>query len=101
MRKVFWDNPYQTRLLTMVATVNGNEVIFNETIAYTFSGGQESDSAKVNGIEILNSRKDDQAHLIYYSFPENHNFSVNQKVKMEIDWPRRNKLTAIKRDRFQ
>lgn len=95
MRKVFWDNPYQTTLLTTVAAVNGNEVIFNETIAYTFSGGQESDSAKVNGIEVLSSRKDNQKHLIYYTFPENHNFYVNQNVKMEIDWSRRNKLMRL------
>ena len=95
MRKVFWDNPYQTRLLTTVAAVNRNEIVFNETIAYTFSGGQESDRATVNGIEILSSRKDDQEHLIYYTFPENHGFSVNQKVKMEIDWPRRNKLMRL------
>lgn len=33
MRKVFWENPYQTSLDTKVASVNGNEVVFEDTIA--------------------------------------------------------------------
>jgi Ser-tRNA(Ala) deacylase AlaX len=45
MRKVFWDNPYQQSLTTIVSQVNGNEILFEKTIAYSFSGGQESDKA--------------------------------------------------------
>jgi hypothetical protein len=28
MRKVFWDNPYQCSLVTTVASVDGNELLF-------------------------------------------------------------------------
>lgn len=42
MRKVFWDNPYQTILTTSVAVVNGNEIMCNETIIFSFCGGQEN-----------------------------------------------------------
>ena len=38
MRKVFWDNPYQITLTTKVASVNGNQLLFEETIIYSFSG---------------------------------------------------------------
>lgn len=93
MRKVFWENPYQTTLETKVASVNGNEVVFEDTIAYSFAGGQESDKAIVNGIPILNSRMD--GDLIYYTMPENHGFSVGDQVTMEIDWPRRSRLMRL------
>jgi Ser-tRNA(Ala) deacylase AlaX len=50
MRKVFWDDPYQQQLNTYVVEVVGNEVLFAETIAFSFSGRQESDLAFVNGM---------------------------------------------------
>jgi len=93
MRKVFWDNPYQQSLTTKVAHVNGNEVLFDETIVYSFSGGQESDKATVNDQPILDSRK--EGTLIYYILPNGHNLSVGDEVKIRIDWQRRYRLMRL------
>lgn len=93
MRKVFWDDPYQTTLTTKIAKVNGNEVVFDETIAYSFAGGQESDKATVNGMPILGSRMQDK--LIYYTLPEGHKLKVGDEVVMSIDWQRRYKLMRL------
>ncbi len=90
MKKVFWDNPYQRTLRATVIQSIGNELLFDKTIAYSFSGGQESDKATVNDIPILNSRMDD--FDIRYTLPDNHGFSVGDSVLMKIDWTRRNKL---------
>lgn len=93
MKKVFWDDPYQTELLTRVTSVQGNELLFDETIAYCFSGGQESDKAFINGLPILNSRK--EGNLIYYTLPDGHNLSAGDPVQMTIDWPRRYRLMRL------
>jgi Ser-tRNA(Ala) deacylase AlaX len=93
MRKVFWDNPYQQTLTTKVAEVIGHEVVFEETIAYSFTGGQESDKAFVNDIPVLNSRM--EGHLIYYTLPAGHGLSVGDTVTMTIDWPRRHRLMRL------
>lgn len=93
MKKVFWENPYQSTLTTTVATVNGNEVTFNETIAYSFAGGQESDTATVNRISILSSRM--EPGLIFYTLPDNHGLISGDQVNMVIDWPRRHKLMRL------
>lgn len=93
MKKVFWENPYQQELTTQVTAVNGNEVLFAETIAYSFAGGQESDKAWVNGIQILNSRMEN--NLIYYTLPENHGLQPGDNVVMTIDWTRRHKLMRL------
>lgn len=93
MRKVFWDNPYQHTLTTKVAQVSGNELLFEETIAYSFSGGQESDRAYVNDQPILDSRKD--GNLIYYTLPEEHSLGIGDMVRMTIDWPRRYRLMRL------
>lgn len=93
MRKVFWDNPYQRNLTTIVSSVSGNRILFEETIAFSFSGGQESDKAYVNGVAITNSQID--GNLIYYTLPEGHGLSSGDKVTMEIDWHRRYRLMRL------
>lgn len=93
MRKIFWENPYQRILFTVVSKVTDNEILLNSTIAYSFSGGQESDKAAVNNIPVINSRMD--GPNIYYTLPDGHGLLENDKVQMEIDWPRRNRLMRL------
>lgn len=87
MQKIFWDNPYQCELVTRVTEVQGARILFNETIAFSFSGGQESDKAFVNNIPILESEI--EGNLIYYTLPPHHGLEVGDEVMMTIDWPRR------------
>ncbi len=93
MRKVFWENPYQTHLDTKAAEVVGNRILFEETIAFSFSGGQESDRAWVNGLPIVDSVID--GNLIYYTLEEDHGLTAGDTVTMEIEWPRRSRLMRL------
>lgn len=93
MEKVFWIDPYQHTLHTKVAYVQGDEVLFERTIAYSFSGGQESDRAYINGMEVLNSRM--EGPLIFYTLPVEHELYAGQSVIMTIDWPRRHRLMRL------
>lgn len=96
MKKIFWENPYQQRLETRVQHVEGNSVVFEETIGYSESGGQESDRVTVNGIEVLSSHMDRSApFLIYYTLPEGHGLVPGAPVTMQIDWPRRYRLMRL------
>ncbi len=93
MRKVFWDDPYQQYLETTVIFVSGTTCTFEESIAYSFSGGQESDVAYVNGQKIVHSEM--QGHDIVYTLPENHGLEVGDRVVMTIDWQRRYSLMRL------
>ncbi|MBA3813322.1 MAG: alanyl-tRNA editing protein [Alphaproteobacteria bacterium] len=93
MRKVFWENPYQRILNTKVAMVSGNQILFEDTIAFSFSGGQESDKTTINGLPVIDSKKED--NLIFYTLEEGHGLSVGNEVVMEIDWPRRHRLMRL------
>jgi Ser-tRNA(Ala) deacylase AlaX len=93
MQKVFWDNPYQKQLRTKVVSVKGCEILLEKTIAYSFSGGQESDKAFIDDLEILSSRM--EGNLIYYALPDNHQLSENQDVLITIDWDRRYRLMRL------
>lgn len=93
MNKTFWDNPYQTTLITTVQAIDGNKILCAETIAYSFAGGQESDKAWINGMLILDSKID--GNLIYYTLTDNHGLHVGDEIKMTIDWPRRLRLMRL------
>lgn len=93
MRKVFWEDPYQTTLETQIAAVEGNCLLFNDTIAFSFSGGQESDKAWINELQILDSEI--KGNLIYYTLPDNHGLVKGDTVVMTIDWPRRYSLMRL------
>jgi len=93
MRKIFWDDPYQQELSTRVASVDGNEVTFEETIAFSFAGGQESDKASINAMPVLDSKRVDD--LILYTLPDGHGLSPGLPVVMTIDWARRYRLMRL------
>ena len=93
MKKIFWENPYQTTLTTHVVSVDGNKLLFAETIAYSFAGGQESDKAFINEMPILSSKM--EGNLIYYTLPDDHGLHVGDIVTMTIDWQRRLKLMRL------
>ncbi len=34
MKKVFWENPYQSKLVTKIAAIHGNEVLYVLLLLY-------------------------------------------------------------------
>lgn len=93
MEKTFWLDPYKCTLTTKVARVHNNEVLLEKTIAFSFSGGQESDKAFINHMEVQGSRI--EGTLIYYLLPEGHNLVAGSAVSMTIDWIRRYRLMRL------
>lgn len=92
-QKLFWDDPYQTQLDTVITSVNGADVTVARTIFYAFSGGQESDAGSFNDYPVLNARKEDKN--IVYTLPEDHRLSVSDPITMHIDWERRYRLMRL------
>ena len=93
MKKVFWENPYQSALVTKVASVDGQRILLDETIAFSFSGGQESDRAWIDDSLVLDSEI--MGNLIYYTLPKEHQLSDDDEISMTIDWPRRYRLMRL------
>lgn len=93
MQKVFWDNPYQTELTTQIAHIDGNRVLLEKTIIFSFSGGQESDKATINEIPVLDSEI--KGNCIYYTLKNNHGLHKGNSVIVKIDWPRRYRLMRL------
>jgi Ser-tRNA(Ala) deacylase AlaX len=92
-RKVFWDDPYLTRLDTEIASVRGNDVTVDRTIFYALSGGQESDHGTIGTHPVLAARKDGRD--IVYTLEDNHGLAPGDRVTMAIDWERRYRLMRL------
>lgn len=93
MRKIFWQDPYLTRLSTEIARVDGDRVWLDATIFFAFSGGQESDSGTIGGHLVQAAEKDGLD--IAYRLTTDHDLRAGQPVEIEIDWPRRYQLMRL------
>ena len=93
VKKVFWDNPYQTELQTVITSVNGNLLTLRETIAFAFSGGQQSDDGNISGFNILNAQLSGKE--IYYTIDSGHMLQKDDTVLVKIDWEKRYKIMKL------
>ncbi len=92
-RKVFWEDPYQTRLVTTITRARGAEVTVEATIFYAFAGGQERDTGTIGGLPVLDARKDGLE--IFYTLGESHRLRPGDPVTILIDWERRYRLMRL------
>lgn len=93
MRKVFWEDPYLSRLTSEVSRVEGRSVWLASSIFFAFSGGQESDAGTISGFAVEAAEKDGLD--IVYRLPSDHTLKVGDRADIEIDWPRRYSLMRL------
>jgi Ser-tRNA(Ala) deacylase AlaX len=93
VRKVFWEDPYLSEINAEVTKTDKNIITLNKTIAYPFSGGQQSDSGTIGGYEILDAKK--EGLEIYYTITEPHFLKPGDTVKVKIDWKKRYKIMRL------
>ena len=93
VRKVFWEDPYLTELSTIITSVNGDVVTLKDTIAYAFSGGQQSDEGTLNGFKILGAQK--ARREINYTIENTHTLKAGDPVLLRIDWEKRYKIMKL------
>lgn len=90
LRKLFWEDPYQTQASATVQSVEADKVRLDQTIFFAFSGGQESDTGTIGGVPVLGASK--EGHDIVYTLPSDHGLEPGQQVDVCIDWERRYNL---------
>ncbi len=94
--KVFWQDPYLTRLDTEITSVNHADVTVARTIFYAFNGGQESDTGTLGDHAVVQARKNSEDGLeIIYTLDPAHGLKVGDPVTMTIDWERRYRLMRL------
>lgn len=90
---LFRENPYITELKAKITSINGNNITFDSTIFFSFSGGQQSDSGTINDIEVIESKK--EAEEIYYTLFNASTLKVGDEVEIKIDEVKRDKIMRL------
>lgn len=91
--RLFYQDPYMKEAEAQVQEINSKEIILNQTIFFAFSGGQESDSGTINGINIVDVKKEN--HKIIHVLEKEPDFKEGDIVKLELDWERRYQLMKL------
>lgn len=93
VEKVFWRDPYLTRIDATVTGVSGAEVTLDRTVAFAASGGQASDAGTIAGREIVSARN--EGPEIVYTLQGDHGLAPGDVVTVAIDWPTRYRLMRL------
>lgn len=93
VKKIFWEDPYLSSIMAKVTGVQGNLVTLDRTVAYAFSGGQQSDFGTIGGYPIIEARKDGRE--IYYTIAASHDLNSGQEVKVAINWEKRYRIMKL------
>src|SRR3989338_3184536 len=96
--KLFWKDPYASECKAKVTAIEGNKVKLDQTIFFAFSGGQESDSGSINGINVVNAVKEGDRESIIdisYELEKSPNLKVGDEVEVKIDAVKRDKLRRL------
>jgi Ser-tRNA(Ala) deacylase AlaX len=92
-RKVFWDDPYLTRLDVIISGIPASGVTLDRTIFHPFSGGQECDRGTLGERRILDARWEGREILHILDHAEG--LSVGDSLVLKIDWERRYALMRL------
>ena len=93
VRKLFWDDPYATDCEAVITSADGDVVTVDRTVAFAFSGGQESDAGTIAGREILWAKA--EGLEIVYSLGPGQPLRVGERVTVTIDGARRLRLIRL------
>lgn len=93
VRKIFWEDPYLDELTTLVTGVNEDIITLEETVAYAFAGGQQSDEGTIGGYKIVKAQKNGSE--IYYTIESGHNLKPGDTVFQKINWEKRYRIMKL------
>jgi Ser-tRNA(Ala) deacylase AlaX len=93
-RKLFWEDPYQKEFDAKVLEINGNQVVLDQTCFYPMGGGQVGDTGEINGIKVVDTKKDEEEKIFHFLEREP-DFKVGDVVHGKIDWERRHKIMRL------
>jgi len=93
VEKIFWADPYLAELTAKITSVDGDMITVDRTIAYAFSGGQESDRGTIDKFKIITAEK--RGKTIVYVIDDSHDLKIGDDVLIRIDWERRYKIMRL------
>ncbi len=83
MEKAYYRNQYLTELDSTLVEINGNHLVFEDSIFYPEGGGQPGDIGTIGDIPVLDTDKDG------IIVADTASFTVGERYRQNIDWNHR------------
>lgn len=91
---LFWKDPYQKEFDAKVVSVNGKEVVLDQTCFFPASGGQVGDIGFLNGHSVIDTHKNEN-YVVMHVLEKEPNFEVGHAVHGMIEWERRYRIMRL------
>lgn len=92
--RLFWQDSYQKEFEGKAISINGNQIVLDQTCFYPMSGGQIGDTGEINGIKVLDTVKgenEDIGHIL----EREPDFKIGDTIHGKIDWERRYNIMKL------
>ena len=93
-KKLFWDDAYIKEFDATVTSLNGNQVLLDQTAFHPRGGGLLGDTGTLDGVKILDTVKGAN-DLIVHTAESAAGLSVGAHVHGVIDWDRRYRIMRM------
>lgn len=93
-RLLFWEDAYIREFNAQVVKVDGGAVELGGTAFFFSSGGQPSDSGRIDGLKVIDVRRGPSGEALHI-LEETPNFKAGDMVRGVIDWERRYKIMRL------
>ena len=84
--RLFQENVYLSTTQAKVEKIDGDRVVFDQTVFFPTGGGQSCDLGTVNNFTVTDVNED--SNYIWHTLP-GHDLTEGQEVSLAIDWSRR------------
>ena len=92
-KKLYWDDAYIKEFDATVTSVNGNQIVLDQTAFNPRGGGLVSDTGELEKAKILEVVKGESDSILHVV--DGGNFSVGQKVHGKLDWEKRYRIMRM------
>ena len=93
-KKLFWDDAYITEFDAAVTSLNGNEIVLDQTAFHPRGGGLVGDTGSLGGVKVLDTIKgsgDSILHVLQQPAP----LTIGTQVHGTVDWDRRYRIMRM------
>jgi misacylated tRNA(Ala) deacylase len=93
-KKLFWDDAYVREFDAKVVSINGNQVVLDQSAFNARGGGLVGDTGSLSGVRVVDTVKgedDSIVHVLEQTPP----WSAGSQVHGTIDWDRRHRIMRM------
>jgi len=93
-KKLFWEDMYSKEFTAKVASVEGNQVVLDQTAFNPHGGGLVGDTGSLNGVTVVDTVKGNDDSIVHM-LESPPSFTVGAEVQGKLDWDRRYRIMRM------